>query len=717
MTMYLYDKYTSIDQWTPEIKSEEEYTDFSGGWIFYKTLSYSDSVGYSLSGTQYTISNVPLNTIVYSQYVTNNNTLRKAEAIKPTSRINSNTLAGTTYTLSRNFEATKKDFIETVTATEGTYPDNGKHTDGFYYVKKEIASPVNKYLFQDGEEIKKYVQTTTTSTSSAMPIMTGPSTPSGLVTASYETASFEAWNAFDSRKTQTDSSYWYAPFAQAGYNPWIQYDFPTSKQTTISKYSITPFSDNAPVGLTVKGLQNGTWVILDQRTNLSWQSYGVQFFTIEQPQLCTAYRFELSGGVSGVDKVGYALLNIEMYEQITNSSWKTISTTPVTKAMFDTDGLTDLSAITNEAIQKLTSDEPELLCWTDEENATRDLNLTAVPLPQLLLSKQDIEVKELESVSIDAIVNERYTQNLIPVMTSNTLPSGIVTASTESNYNKGYRAFDGDNDLYIGWLTNSYAQTPSYLGYEFTENKNVSKYIIYPSTYLVNVAPTDWTFEGWNGNAWEVLDTRSSVTDWVIGTPKSFIIKNPQSYKKYRIYITAVNGSSTYAGISELQMFESMTSNNDLKIALSGDSGENWAGKAAVNINDLSNFKTNGLSVSEFNALSKEQLKSLCPNGKIRMAFYLEQENTTNALEIRSVTINERLYTMTPEVESLSVLYSLLEAESPDLYVSRDDGVTWKKIKRDELADLSALPEGKQVRVKVVLSNGQELQALSYSWI
>ncbi|PVC75091.1 hypothetical protein C2I27_04180 [Priestia megaterium] len=244
--------------------------------------------------------------------------------------------------------------------------------------------------------------------------------------------------------------------------------------------------------------------------------------------------------------------------------WMSVGKAPVTKSMFDTDGITDLSIITNDVIQQLTSDEPELLCWTDEENANRRLNLTAAPSPQLLIAKEDIEVKELESVSIDAIVNQ---------------------------------------------------------------------------------------------------------------------------------------------------------SDNDLKITLSGDNGENWAGKAAVNINDLSNFKTNGLSVSEFNALSKEQLKSLCPNGKIRMAFYLEQENTTNAVEIRSVTINERLYTMTPEVESLSVLYSLLEAESPDLYASRDDGVTWQKIKRDELADLSALPEGKQLRVKVVLSNGQELQALSYSWI
>ena len=74
-------------------------------------------------------------------------------------------------------------------------------------------------------------------------------------------------------------------------------------------------------------------------------------------------------------------------------------------------------------------------------------------------------------------------------------------------------------------------------------------------------------------------------------------------------------------------------------------------------------------------------------------------------------------YTSTPSIQSISVQYELLESEKPKLYVSRDDGVTWKEVQQDKLTSLEDLPEGNKLRVKAVLSNGQELHGLSYSWI
>ncbi|MEB2276886.1 discoidin domain-containing protein [Bacillus sp. ILBB4] len=558
MTMYLYDKYTSIDQWTPEIKSKEIATEFSGGWTFYRTLSYSNSVGYTVSGTTYSISNVPYNTIVYSQYTTNNSTLRKATALIPTGRADSMNLKATTYDLSRSFEATKKDFIETVTATDGTYPDDGKHTDGFYYVKKEIAPPLNKYLFQDGEEIKKYYKPANTIAQEYSDDVCIGGTPF-IYTQWYN---YPLKNAFDNDLSTV---------AADSYDPvtaHIGYDFGTNIKRHIRKVTLYQNPGGSGGSATVVKIQRSddksNWIDVGDTYKVDPLSKSI----IELPASVSSRYWRIKPTEQDKKGVWY-IGEVEMMELVDKvisypPQWIEVGQTPATKTMFDTDGMTDLSIVTNEAIQQLISDEPELLCWTDKENANRSLNLTAAPLPQLLIAQEDIEVKELESVSIDAVVNQ---------------------------------------------------------------------------------------------------------------------------------------------------------SDNDLKIALSGDSGENWTGISTFDTNDLSSFKSNGFSVSEFNSLSKEQLKSLCPNGKIRMAFYLGQANTTNAVEIRSVTVNERLYTMTPEVESLSVLYSLLEAESPDLYVSRDDGVTWQKIKHDELADLSTLPEDKQLRVKVVLSNGQELQALSYSWI
>src|SRR5690606_40072170 len=74
---------------------------------------------------------------------------------------------------------------------------------------------------------------------------------------------------------------------------------------------------------------------------------------------------------------------------VSSPDWQTIGPAPATKEMFDTHGMTDLSIITDEAIQQLTSDAPELLCWTDEERIVQ------------------------------------YTENIIPKMISNTSPEGI----------------------------------------------------------------------------------------------------------------------------------------------------------------------------------------------------------------------------------------------------------------------------------------------------
>jgi hypothetical protein len=61
---------------------------------------------------------------------------------------------------------------------------------------------------------------------------------------------------------------------------------------------------------------------------------------------------------------------------IQGTAWMTVGSSPVTKEMFDSDGMTDLSLINNEAIQKLISDAPELLCWTDEQTIPLSDNIT-----------------------------------------------------------------------------------------------------------------------------------------------------------------------------------------------------------------------------------------------------------------------------------------------------------------------------------------------------
>lgn len=139
-------------------------------------------------------------------------------------------------------------------------------------------------------------------------------------------------------------------------------------------------------------------------------------------------------------------------------------------------------------------------------------------------------------------------------------------------------------------------------------------------------------------------------------------------------------------------------------------------GKNQVDITDLASVKENGFTPEELNALTKDQLTTLFPNGTARFAFYLEQDNLTDVVEIQSLTINEKKYTISPTVSDISVIYEVLKSEQPKLFISRDDGVTWKEVSQDEMVSLSDQPDGNQLRVKALLADGQEVQAISYSW-
>jgi hypothetical protein len=536
-------------------------------------------------------------------------------------------------------------------------------------------------------------------------------------------------------------------------------------------------------------------------------------------------------------------------------SWKTIGPAPATKAMFDSDGMTNLSNIDNEAIQQLESDQPELLCWTDEN------------VPQL--------------------------ENTIPIMTSDTCPKGTVidggtyNVSGETKVNR-WDAFNGQPS---GWGS-PYNTKSGWIGFHFSTAKVIRQYTIQADEVSsVSFAPKDWTFEGSNdGENWTILDTQSNVTSWENLEKKTFEINNTNTFCQYRINITANNGADhiiigeiemfgyeprhailaaipnpqlvlpkedieiknfenikidsispinlcvggepiasrydtkngkhipesafdndastawdsgqygsaddwigydfgashplvrkivltqmdaghavsgvtvqrstdninwidiitvslsqdssiqeiklpntesaqywrikstsgpSHGGwgweISELKMFG--CSNEDIKIVLSADEGMTWMGKTSVDISDLSSVKSNGWSPDELQTISPDQILDIVPNRKVRFAFYLEQEKLENITALTSLKINNREYIFTPTLTNLSILFQLLKSKHPTYFVSRDDGVTWKEIEPDKLVDFTDQPEGNKLRIKARLEDGQEIYALTYSWI
>lgn len=148
--------------------------------------------------------------------------------------------------------------------------------------------------------------------------------------------------------------------------------------------------------------------------------------------------------------------------------------------------------------------------------------------------------------------------SLIPKMTSNTAPSGIATASTRFDTSTWdiYRAFD--QVLSSFWSTSSGVST-GWIAYEFATPQIISKYTVQGRSDAGDGSPKNWTFEGWNGSSWIVLDTRANETSWGNGEKREYTFSNETAYIKYQLNVTANNGRATL-NIAEIEMIEITTS-------------------------------------------------------------------------------------------------------------------------------------------------------------
>lgn len=509
-----------------------------------------------------------------------------------------------------------------------------------------------------------------------IPVMTSDTSPSGTASASSTynyTGSTSAYKAFNGNNGDAWAS------STSDNDKWLEYDFDSLK--TVAAYGISPpdSSDvsSAPASWTFEGWNGSSWEILDTRSGVNgWAAKTKKEFSVSMPKAFSKYRLHISatGGAT--------------YVQVS---------------------------------------ELEILEGGSIIYPSRTANLTAIPHPQLLLPIGDIEVGEVESVKVQYsapdIVNKDI--NVVPLMSSDNQNGYVLTSSTL--YSSGgafspYRMFDGEYGPTNAtcWLLN----TPTgWFQLQLPEAKTIKSYAVCAhgnnTASHTNGVAKNWTLLGSNdGSSWTTVDTVVNQTGWSFGEKREFEVDNPGSYRFYKFNMTANNGHATWGGgIAELFLYSSYNGNGAIKVLVSGDSGSNWKGKSPANLANVIEVKTNGFTQAEFNALTKEELAALFPNGKARFAFYLEQEKSTDTVEVQSLSINEMQYTMTPSLESASVTYEMLKAEQPKVFVSRNDGTDWTEIEPDKLINLSSLPAGNQLRVKFELASGQEIHAYSYSWV
>ncbi len=171
--------------------------------------------------------------------------------------------------------------------------------------------------------------------------------------------------------------------------------------------------------------------------------------------------------------------------------------------------------------------------------------------------------------------------DIIPVMTSNTSPSGVASASSCYESSSGidllapWKAFDGEDESGFAasrWISALDYSMPQWISYGFSLPTYADSYYILPETgSCADRAPMNFILQGSNDNIrWTTLDSQSNITLSIWNNSgKTFSISNPDSYMTYRLCVTATNGAEVVA-IQQLRLFgnsnpnliPTMTSNN-----------------------------------------------------------------------------------------------------------------------------------------------------------
>lgn len=137
--------------------------------------------------------------------------------------------------------------------------------------------------------------------------------------------------------------------------------------------------------------------------------------------------------------------------------------------------------------------------------------------------------------------------NLVPAMTGPTTPSGAVFSSglLSSDYD-AWQAFDASTTSM--WISPQ-GQDPTSIGYAWDDGpRTVLAYAItYANGSILTRAPSAWTLQGLQGDAWISVDAREGELGWKGFERRVYTVASPGPYSEYRLTITDDNDST--AGI------------------------------------------------------------------------------------------------------------------------------------------------------------------------
>lgn len=154
---------------------------------------------------------------------------------------------------------------------------------------------------------------------------------------------------------------------------------------------------------------------------------------------------------------------------------------------------------------------------------------------------------DLMEYSTDALARAAYDKHiLVPIMTTNSAPSGVASADSE-DYGNAFQAFDRNYATF--WHTGS--GYPHWIKYVFPQKEIVRSYSIQARS--TGNCITEWKLQGYNGATWDDLDTRTGES-FGASQINYYDVASPNAYTDYRILATAGNYSG-YAVISQLNFY------------------------------------------------------------------------------------------------------------------------------------------------------------------
>lgn len=154
-------------------------------------------------------------------------------------------------------------------------------------------------------------------------------------------------------------------------------------------------------------------------------------------------------------------------------------------------------------------------------------------------------------------VSSVSTTPLVPVMSSNTTPSGYVIdqSSAYSSSWLGWRAFIGTStDDNQRWSANA---VPQWLSVKFAASTKIARYVLQCRPNLANGGvPSDWTLQGSsdNGATWVTLDTQANMS-WTNSEIKTFALSSVADFPLYRIYVTKVVGNASLVTLNYMNFY------------------------------------------------------------------------------------------------------------------------------------------------------------------